>query len=345
MAKPDKKSALRKSVEKMPISEKHSRLRSEAVDSARKNRQRSIIIAASVIGLILIIVFVSLYIGTAPLRRTIIIVDDTHIRMDYFLDRAQLAGSDPTSMLESITREEVIRIEAPKYGIAVSVDDIDRELMRLAERESGDISESEYREWYRQQLNESKLSNSEFRGLIGTNLLINRFHELLAERVPTVAEHVHLHLIVLETYEKAEQARQRWEDGEDFTDLALELSLDEESREYGGDVGWVPRGVLIPAFEYEAFNLSSGNVSMPVPYSTDSGDPSTTEVFYYLFMVSEKVDERELDEDSLDIIKSQALDLWYAQEIYYHEVTYHGLNNGFDSETANWISWQLSRSQ
>jgi len=318
---------------------------SEALDRARKTKQRAIIITASVVSLILAIIFISLYIGTANFRRTIIIVDDHHVSMDYFLNRARLTGADSTSMLEVITKEEVVRIEAAKYGIAVSADDIDRELKRLAESQSGEISESEYREWYRQQLNESKLSNSEFRYLIGTNLLMNRFHEMLAERVPTVAEHIHLHLIVLETHSEAEQVRQRWEEGEDFADLARELSLDEESRENGGDVGWVPRGVLVPVFEYEVFDLSTGNVTTPIPYSTDPGDPSSTEVLFYLFMVSERVDDREIDEDSLNIIKSQALDMWYSQAVYYHDITYHGLNNGFDSETAAWISWQLSKSQ
>jgi len=256
-----------------------------------------------------------------------------------------LTGADSTSMLEVITKEEVVRIEASEYGITVSSDDIDRELRKLAESASGEITESEYREWYRQQLNESKLSNSEFRYLIGTNLIMNRFHELLAERVPTVAEHVHLHLIVLETNSEAEQVIQRWEDGEDFADLARELSLDVESRENGGDVGWVPRGVLVPAFEWEVFDLNSGNISTPIPYSTDPSDPSSAEFLYYIFMVSEKDDAREIEEGSLEVIKSQALDMWYSQEVYYHDITYHGLNNGFDSETAAWISWQLSKSQ
>ena len=318
---------------------------SEALDRARKTKQRAIIITVSVIGLILAIIFISLYIGTANFRRTIIIVDDTSVSMDYFLNRARLTGADSTSMLEVITKEEVVRIEASEYGITVSSDDIDRELRKLAESASGEITESEYREWYRQQLNESKLSNSEFRYLIGTNLIMNRFHELLAERVPTVAEHVHLHLIVLETNSEAEQVIQRWEDGEDFADLARELSLDVESRENGGDVGWVPRGVLVPAFEWEVFDLNSGNISTPIPYSTDPSDPSSAEFLYYLFMVSEKDDAREIEEGSLEVIKSQALDMWYSQEVYYHDITYHGLNNGFDSETAAWISWQLSKSQ
>ncbi|UCH43731.1 MAG: peptidylprolyl isomerase [Dehalococcoidales bacterium] len=337
MARPRKRDASRKTAEKTTVA--------EAVDRARKTRQRAIIITASVVVLILAVIFISLYIGTANFRRTIIIVDDTHISMDYFLNRARLSGSSATSLLEVIAKEEVIRIEAPEYGVSVSADDIDRELKKLAESESGEISESEYREWYRQQLNESKLSNSEFRHLVGTNLLINRFHELLADRLPTVAEHIHLHVIVVETKEEADQVRQRWEGGEDFADLARELSLDGESRENGGDVGWVPRGVLVPAFEWEVFDLNSGNVSTPIPYSTNPDDPSSAEFLYYLFMVSEKDDAREIEEDSLEVIKGQALDMWYSQEVYYHDITYHGLNNGFDSETAAWISWQLAKSQ
>lgn len=341
MSQPKKKAAVNRPAEKAPISKEQGKLRAEAeADRARKQRRTAFIIAAGVISLIVIIILVSLYIGSAPLRRTIIRVDDTSINIGYFLKRARLTGSDPTSMLQSLANEQVIKIQAPKYGIEVRPEDVDQELRIRARGASEDITETEFREWYRQQLNESRLSDSEYRELTRTSLLAAGLHMYLAERVPTAAEHVYLHIIVLETYYDALDIRARWEEGEDFADLAREASFDEETRDKGGDYGWVAGGILLPGFEYEVFRLSPGDVSDPIPYASD---PSSEEVFYYLFMVSEKDDAREMDEGSLETVRGQALANWLAQETGHHEVTYHGLNNGFDSETAAWLNWQLAR--
>jgi len=309
---------------------------SKTIDRAWKGKRTGFIIVSVVIVLILVIVGVSYYQNyTAPFRLTVITVDDTSIRMDCFLKKARAAGvENPMVMLETLTKEQIIKLEAPGYGIEVTPEDVNQQLRRIAQGNSGIISESEFKEWYRQQLNESGLSDSEYKEMATTGLLATRLHESLAERVPTIAEQVHVYMIQLEAYEDAEKVRARWEAGEDFADLAREVSLHGQSREKGGDVGWVPRGVMVPGLEYAAFNLSPGDVSEPLP---------TGEGGYYLIMVSEKADARELDEDSLQKLRVGALEKWLLEEMKFHEIRWHGFNNGFDSETNAWIVWQLSK--
>ena len=315
---------------------------SKAVARGRKGRWTAFIIASVVVVLILIIVGVFYYFSEDARynRRTTITVDDTSINMDYFVRRAWLAGADPFEMLEALTNELLIRIAAPQYVDEVSPEDIDQELRRIARGESETISESEFKEWYRQLLNEIDLSDSEYREYVATGLLANRFHEYLAERVPTVAEQVHLHAILLETYEDAEEIRARWEAGEDFADLAREVSVDEQSGEKGGDLGWLPRGVLVPGFDQVVFSLTIGEVSEPRAYVSD---PTSTEIFYYLLMVSERADAREVDEDSLQILKAGVLEDWLLAEIKLHEVDWRGLKNGFDDYTYRWIQLELAK--
>ncbi len=318
---------------------------SKAVARDRKGRRTAFIVASVVIVLILIIVGVSLYINAAPFRRIIITVDDTSINMDYFLKRTRLAGADPMAMLNVLTNEQLIKIEAPRYVAEVSPEDVDQALRGIARGESETISESEFKEWYRQLLNEIDLSDSEYKEMVATSLLAARLHVYLAERVPTVAEQVHLHAILLETYEDAEEIRARWEAGEDFADLAREVSLDEESREKGGGMGWFPRGVLDFQIEYVAFSLSTGNVSESLAYY-DVSDPLSPEVvYYYLLMVSEKADAREVDEDYLPILKAKALDDWLSEkwEEKKDEIEWHGLKNGFDDYTDKWIQLELAK--
>ncbi len=313
---------------------------SKAIARDRKGRRTAFIIASVVIVLILITVGVSLYINSAPFRRIIITVDDTSINMDYFLKRTRLAGADPLDMIMRLTNEQLIKIAAPQHVGEVTPEDIDQELRRIASGESETISENEFKGWYRQILNESDLSDSEYKEWLATSILRARLHEYLAERVPTVAEQVHLYAIVVKTYEDAEKIRARWEAGEDFADLAREVSLDEVSGEKGGDLGWSPSGVLNPTFDYVAFTLSVGDVSEIVGYAAD---PAAEEIFYHLLMVSEKAEAREIDERPLQILKAKALDDWLLAEIKVHEVEWRGLKNGFDSETNAWINWQLSK--
>ncbi|MFC2072569.1 peptidylprolyl isomerase [Chloroflexota bacterium] len=309
---------------------------SKIIDKAPKWNRTGFIIASVVLAIILIIVGVFYYQErVVPFQRTILTVDDSTINMDYFLKRTRLAGADPIGMLQTLTREQVIKLAAPQYVGEVSPEDIDRILRDT----SNTTSESEFKAWYRQQLNENGLSDPEFKEIIGSGLLTARLHEYLVERMPTVAEQIHPHIILLETYEDAEEVRTRWEAGEDFAALAREVSLDEATKEKGGDLGWFPRGILDFQLEYEAFSLSTGNVSEPSAYYDVSDDPSSSEViYYYLLMVSEKAAAREVSEDYLPMLKAKVLDDWYLVELQFHEIS-----SNFNSEIYAWLNWQLAK--
>jgi parvulin-like peptidyl-prolyl isomerase len=60
--------------------------------------------------------------------------------------------------------------------------------------------------------------------------------------------------------EKAEAARQRAVDGEDFAELAREVS-EGESAEVGGDLGFFPHAMMEPAVADAAFALEPGEIS------------------------------------------------------------------------------------
>ena len=322
MSQPKKRVSQRKPAEKTPSP--------ESTTEDRKGRWSVFIIAGLVVIIALSIFGVGYYQNyVAPFRRIIITVDDTTINMDYFLKRSRLANLDPMTALTSITNEQLVILEAPNYGIEANPEDVDNELRRMARGESETISDSEFREWYRQLLNETGLSDREFREIVTSGLLTVRLHEYLAERVSTVAEQVHLHVILLEEYEEAVEVRARWEAGEDFADLAREVSLDEASRENGGDIGWVPRGIS-DWVDYWAFDLNPGEVSEPLMTTEEGG--------FHLAMVSEKSDARELDADALGIVKNLALEKWLAEIRTSHQIEYN-----FNSEIYAWLNWQLAK--
>jgi foldase protein PrsA len=312
-----------------------------AVKRERKGKKTAYIIVGLVVAVALIIFGVFYYqTYVAPFHRVIISVDTLQIRMDYFLQRTQLAGSDPMSMLNQLTEELLIEVGAPRYGITVTEEDIDQQLRLIASGSDNiTITEAEFKEWYRQRLNETKLSNSEYREFTAIYLMKARLQGYLAANMPTVVEQVHLHLIRVTTQEEAVKVKERLTAGESFAALAQELSLDTESKENGGDVGWVPRGATV--FDSTAFSLNINEVSDPIPSSADvSSDPSA----YFIIMVSEKDPAREVEAKYLPALLDVAYNNWLDEESKQHEHAWYGLDGGaFDMETYYWIMQQLAK--
>jgi len=338
MPKPKKKRTVRRSVEQAP-----GPIRA----SAQPRTWTGVIIASVVIAIILIIVGIGWYLTYgANYGRTVITVDDISLNMRYFLKRCELSGSDPLSMLTNLTKEEIVKMEAPRYGIKVTPEEIDQELRRMAGGESGNITESEFKEWYRQQLNETGLSDSEYREITAAGLMASRLYTYVAAGMNTIVEQVHLNVIWLDTLEEAEKVRARWEAGENFADLARALSLDANSRDAGGDLGWVPRGVAYESmYDDVIFSLGTDNVSEPLAYYDTSISDYTSPAYetYYLFMVSEKADARQVDDKYLSTLAYNAFNDWISAAMEQHTINYRGLHDGFDSETYAWINWQLSK--
>jgi peptidyl-prolyl cis-trans isomerase D len=61
--------------------------------------------------------------------------------------------------------------------------------------------------------------------------------------------------------ERMDAIEKRIRDGADLADVALEVSEDPGSKEQGGDLGFFPRGRMVPPFEEAAFSLEPGAIS------------------------------------------------------------------------------------
>jgi len=90
--------------------------------------------------------------------------------------------------------------------------------------------------------------------------------------------------------EKAEDLLDRIKSGEDFAELASELSDDTVTKAKGGNLGFFPRGNMVPTFEDAAFSLKPGEVSEIIE----------TQFGYHIIKVEEK---KEAGTQPLDAIK------------------------------------------
>jgi foldase protein PrsA len=311
----------------------------------KRGRNLPLIVVSTVLAIVLITVGILYYINyVAPFHKVIITVDNVNIHMNYLLKRAIIAEADAMTVIEGVTNEQIIKLGASQYGIQVTAEDLDLELRRMAAgSENATISASELKEWYRQRLDETGFSDAEYREIVSNALLTRRLQEYLASKVPTIAEQVHLHLIVVSTIDEAEDAKAKLDAGANFADLARKISIDVESREKGGDIGWYPKGIT--EFDAVIFTLNIGEVSQPLAPSQSQSSQSSATPAFYLLMVSEKSDMREIDPEQLEVLKSKALSSWIKEEIKLHDVDIRGLKDGFDSYTNAWMNLQITKGQ
>jgi hypothetical protein len=274
-------------------------------------RRKPIIVAGCAVLLIGIATAVLVYGNSeAPFRTTVLEVNDTSIKMKYFLKRVSLARTNPRTMLQTLADEQIIKQTAPQppYSIRVSDEDIDRAIEEAARGQSEATNEHAFDAWYRQQLEHTGFSAAEYRDLVRANLLTQRLTRYLAERVPTVAEQVHLYMITQGSLEDAREVKSRLDAGEDFFALARELNVDEE--------------------------LEIGQPSSPLVFD---------EQLVVIILVAERAAARQIEEDTLQNLESRVLEDWLQQEYRHHRVVVHGLKNGFDGETEAWVRWQLQK--
>ena len=278
--------------------------------------------------------------NVAPFQTVVLKVDDAEIKMDYFLRRVRMSGSEPLTLLQELTRETIVELvaPAPPYNITLTEADVDQFARELATGAGDPITDAEFQEWYRQQVNDTGLKEAEFADLLRRNLLTLRMSDYLADRTQTVVEQVHLHMITQASYEDALALKERLDAGEDFFALAREHNIAPELKQSAGDLGWQPRAALLPHIAGAAFDqLAVGEASQPVTIGQGQSP------VWVLIMVSERADARQVEGDALEALRASALPTWFNQEYQYHTVEFHGFNNGYDSETDAWVRWQLAR--
>ena len=210
-----------------------------------------------------------------PLRETVIEVNDTKFDMDYYIKMLRYYGGGmpieqmgfvADEVVKVIERSELMRQGAMALGISVSDKEVDEEL------KSRDLQLSkDYRDVVRTQMLVSKLSD-----------------EYFDQKVPQFAEQRHIFAMFLESESQVNEVRARLEAGEDFAQLAGELSLDATCKEKKGDLGWRPEGILslmfaTPVLDEYAFNCEVGVLSQPI-----YDENKTKSVGYWLIKVSER---------------------------------------------------------
>ena len=235
----------------------------------------------------------------------------------------------PFSALDELIDNKISRQECARRGITVSADEVQSKLEEqfgyernpptpvpitsslpititptpteppMTFEQFGERSAS----WFRTTREATGFDEADFRELLESSLYKEKLEEAIKAGVPTRAEQIHAHHILLKTREEAEDVLARLQKGEDFATLATALSEDSSNKDDSGDLGWFPRGQMVPEFEQAAFALQPGELSGVL--ETNFG--------FHVIQVLEREDDRELDAAALQTVQGAAVDNWFAQ--------------------------------
>ena len=117
-----------------------------------------------------------------------------------------------------------------------------------------------------------------------------------------VEEEVRASHILVDDLETAQEVIGLLEEGADFSELAGMYSIDESTKEDGGDLDWFGRGRMVEAFENAAFSLAVGEISEPVE----------TQFGYHIIKVT---DRREAHTPTLDEAREDVVSDYKDEEI------------------------------
>jgi peptidyl-prolyl cis-trans isomerase D len=248
-----------------------SLFRIDDVDPESRNRTLLIGGIVAIVVVALVLIAVGYYVDRiAPRGETVIVVGEREFSYAYLEDRFNAAIADGRLDLNNMA-----------YSIAVTVSDIqNEELTRLiAEEEGITLSEEELeagmredtgvfpespRESFAQALRDRLqllgISLDRYEEFIEADLLETKITNQYAAGLPQEMEQVELDLIRVDTDAEAATARQRIVDGEDFGEVAAEVSQDQSANE-GGALGWTPPDLLVQPLREPVFALEVGVLS------------------------------------------------------------------------------------
>jgi parvulin-like peptidyl-prolyl isomerase len=165
-----------------------------------------------------------------------------------------------------------------------------------------DALSTQYATWLGTLAEGTGISEADYRSIVQNLVLTDKLQEAIGSEAPTSAEQSHARHILVETEEEANDVVKRLEAGEDFGDLAAEMSTDTASADNGGDLGFVPKGSFVASVDEAVFNLPIGETSEPI--ESDFG--------WHVIEVLER-EERELSPVQYERSQRQAYDDWVIE--------------------------------
>ncbi|MFD1929697.1 peptidylprolyl isomerase [Sporosarcina siberiensis] len=201
-----------------------------------------------------------------------------------------LVQSQGEQALSALIDEKVIALEVKKKKIKISDEDIDKELETYIENAGG-------QEAFEATLEQNGITEAQLKENIVQYLSIRK---LIEPRIDITDEEIKAYFdenkaqldqpesveashILVEDEATAKEVAQKIADGDDFAALAKEYSTDASNAEKGGELGFFPRGKMVPEFDEAAFSMKPDTIS----------DPIKTDFGYHIIKLTDKKEATE----------------------------------------------------
>lgn len=225
------------------------------------------------------------------------IVDGEKITKEELTDR--LISLYGEKVLNQLIVNKMIEIDAEKQGIEVSEDEINEELDKYYSMYGGEENFASFLEM-------SGFKLEDFKDDVKLSLLLD---QILEERIEisdeemkeyfeenkedfAQEEQVEASHILVEDKETAFEVINKLNNGADFAELAKEYSIDEKTKDKGGELGYFGKGEMVKEFEEEVFAMEVNTISKPVETQ-------------YGFHVIKKTDHKPYQEANFEDVKEE----------------------------------------
>ncbi len=161
--------------------------------------------------------------------------------------------------LQQLEFEEVSRQAAKDQGVVITDADIDDEIRNQLGLPAG-VARNTFAALYRQQVLQIGLPVNEYRDIVAARLIDQRLTKQLRDAVPDEGDQVSAQIIKNADQSKINEAKARLVAGDKFNVTALQYSSD-DSKNSGGELGFVARGELSPKVADALFSLPLNQAS------------------------------------------------------------------------------------
>ena len=194
--------------------------------------------------------------------------------------------------LNLLIAQKIVDLEAKKQKITISEAEIEQALEKYYDYYGGEESFTQIMAKSGTSLAEVKknlISTMKVQKLLEPRIKVteDEMKAFFEENKEDFAqeEQVKARHILVATEKEAQEIKDKLAKGEDFAALAKEYSIDDSTKNSGGQLGFFNRGDMVSEFEKTAFTLPVGEISAPVK----------TEYGYHLIKVEDKKEAADPD--------------------------------------------------
>lgn len=198
-------------------------------------------------------------------------------------------------VLSWMVDETLIAQFATQAGIEVTAAQLQTELNRMRGSD-----QARFDEW----LSANGMTLASLQEQLRTELLTAAVRDQVTNSISRRAPQVYIRHILLSDDVTAQKVLQELHGGANFIATARQYSEDQATSENGGELGWLPRGVLPPALEDVAFSLQAGEISDII--KADSG--------LHIIQVVEVDPDRAVSDDLWPVVQQRVFDDWLTQQ-------------------------------